>query len=862
MSVSFKLEGKISTKRIIIFCLSVIAIIGIVHYSIRLFNISDFDKKELKTADAKVTNYELTNDYIISTSADSQLDYKLKAFVSTFQITVAEPAEQDTELSVYFKNGIDYSEDKKILVNLKKGDIATARVGLNTFTNGFKIVAKDQIGLKLFSPKLIINGDNSILSIKQNYIINNSLKLFLLFLFGILIILFALKSDQIIHLLKLIILKLKSMKNLLNYINFKKSFFVLTILISIIYNFQITNYILNSYNQSSYIYNVSSIPLHEITKNDKVIQSFKSKSNELSGFGIEFKTFARSNSSTVNVTLKSNDCTIQTWTVKANELKDNYYYSFILSKPLENVNNKDFSIEITSDAESGNAITIGINELDNYKDGFLSVNNTIKGDMDFKTYSPMPFNMKLMLILLLVLLNLVILFFTYKHLFVSRLSLEKIALILVLGFGFAYMLTITALSPPDEWYHYKASYKLSNLLMLDTSNDGNAQDFNFIDFDGHQNVSSGYARIVNDIGKPRVTEEKEDISRYLINNDYPIVYLPQSMGILLGRLLQLNLIWIFYLGRLFNLICFSILIYFAVKIIPYFKTAVILIAMLPMTLQQAASYSYDAFINGTAILLVACIVASCLETKKIEKFEYLRILILGILLAPAKIVYATLLLLAFLIPSSRFKSKRDYLIKIFALLFFAAIAIMVNKLPSLMTSFTQQANIRTDGETLYSFSYIINNPINTIQIFVNSLNQYGNFYINSCIGQYLSGLSLPIDINYVNMFIALLVLASIKRTEYIKRLNYKNKILILISIIIIIFLTMLSMFLGWTPINSQAIEGVQGRYFIPIVLPILLLINNKYINLDKIPNDLIIFISICLQFLVLENIIGFTLNFI
>ena len=51
--------------------------------------------------------------------------------------------------------------------------------------------------------------------------------------------------------------------------------------------------------------------------------------------------------------------------------------------------------------------------------------------------------------------------------------------------------------------------------------------------------------------------------------------------------------------------------------------------------------------------------------------------------------------------------------------------------------------------------------------------------------------------------------------------------------IVSFMLILLSMWLFWTPISSIVIEGVQGRYFIPVLLLIVLLLKNKILIINK-----------------------------
>jgi len=53
--------------------------------------------------------------------------------------------------------------------------------------------------------------------------------------------------------------------------------------------------------------------------------------------------------------------------------------------------------------------------------------------------------------------------------------------------------------------------------------------------------------------------------------------------------------------------------------------------------------------------------------------------------------------------------------------------------------------------------------------------------------------------------------------------KWKIVCVLLASISLIYLLT----YLAWTPVGKEAVEGIQGRYFIPIAPPLLLFYNTK-----------------------------------
>ena len=57
-------------------------------------------------------------------------------------------------------------------------------------------------------------------------------------------------------------------------------------------------------------------------------------------------------------------------------------------------------------------------------------------------------------------------------------------------------------------------------------------------------------------------------------------------------------------------------------------------------------------------------------------------------------------------------------------------------------------------------------------------------------------------------------------------------------------LILTSLYMQWNPVGSSIIEGVQGRYFLPIMLLVPIMISrrsNKEPHMDLISQDMVIF---------------------
>lgn len=442
-----------------------------------------------------------------------------------------------------------------------------------------------------------------------------------------------------------------------------------------------------------------------------------------------------------------------------------------------------------------------------------------------------------------------------------KVSIEKTVAVLAFVIGIFYLVTITPLSPPDEPHHYQSAYELSNFLLMkwDEAEKGFASDFDYTNLAGHHNTANAYVRVMEDVGKQHIEGEIIDIPKPRAL-DYFIEYLPQALGIALARLLNINFIKMFYLGRLFNLVFYVVLLYLAIKRTPKFKLMIGLVGLLPMSLHQAASYSYDAFINAVSFYLIASILKGICEEGMLSKRDYFCILVPALLLAPTKVVYVVLAFLSVLIPAHRFEGTKDRIIKIGAIIAGSLLVLCVFRMTGLIARETQSiVSLNAEGEHNYSIQYAIQNPLNTVAIFGKTLKSYGQFYVNTCLGSTLSGLSLVIPLVYIDAFKLILVLSSFNSEHSDFKMLKKYKIAFFFTVCIVILLTMYSMFTGHTSDTSELIEGVQGRYFIPILPLLLMIFNNQVIVLRKDISKICIAIVMLLHAGVIDCIVNYTI---
>lgn len=433
---------------------------------------------------------------------------------------------------------------------------------------------------------------------------------------------------------------------------------------------------------------------------------------------------------------------------------------------------------------------------------------------------------------------------SYQQFFKSP---EKAFVSIGLFFGILFLLVIPPFQVPDEPNHFFRAYQISEGKFVAEKRD------NIVGGLIPQSLVDSFV-IWKDIPfHPESKTTKEQFSETFnislqINKKLfasfpntalysPIPYLPQAIGIALGKAFYLSPIILMYLGRLTNLLISVYITFIAIKIIPAFKFVFFLLALTPMATFQRASLSADSFINSIALLLVATITkyAFDINKEKLVRNDIVILCLISILLSLSKQVYFLIPFLCFLIPKYKFGTQSKYLVTCLFLSLTSVIAwifwsfvikeIYVPHRPDVAVSTSEQAR------------FVLSHPVKFAVIALNDF----NLNLDSHLKQFLGVLGwldtdLPSSllISYSHILVVIALIDSRPNVIILFRDKWKIVFVLLASIFLIYLLT----YLAWTPVGKEAIEGIQGRYFIPIAPLLFLLFYNAKLTLNIRNNKL------------------------
>ena len=456
-----------------------------------------------------------------------------------------------------------------------------------------------------------------------------------------------------------------------------------------------------------------------------------------------------------------------------------------------------------------------------------------------RQFAYLPSGVVAIVFLIIAIISMICVFLSYFWIVKKEADISKVYLFSIISLGLAYMIIFLPYIVPDEPVHYFSAYRISNYLTFNFKQIGTDAllirqsdiDFYTAKASTTQNADYFYS-IFNEL---TLFSKNNSLVEYGVEfvTNAPFGYIFSSLGIAIGRLMRLSPLLVFGLGRLFNLLSYAGMTWWAIKRIPYGKMAVFTICVLPMSLHLTASFSYDSQIVAFALMFVSQVLYMKEKAEPISYKDIILCAVLGIILAPSKLVYLPVVLLVFIIPKEKFgfSAKKVFFIKT-AIFSIALIFMLVLQLQALLKT-TSSSDLVWNEDGSRSISWVLTNPIETINIYINTIFTKFDFYLNTLLGHALGWLNITIPTYCYVPFAGFLFYSFMKREGEISTVNFSNKLWIFLIVAASSFLLLTSMFLAWTPMSYNYIEGVQGRYFIPLLILVYLIIRNKSIVINK-----------------------------
>lgn len=438
---------------------------------------------------------------------------------------------------------------------------------------------------------------------------------------------------------------------------------------------------------------------------------------------------------------------------------------------------------------------------------------------------------------------------SFREYFADKLHIAFLLIALSLG-------TIMSLSTPyafsfDEKEHFIKAYQLAS-FEFDSNDESEIQYIEDIDsFLLADGVTSHYDSYLERTSYlERYATEEYPETRYIHStaaNYLPVAHIPSAVGIMIGKALSLPFSKVFYLGRFFNLLFYSIVVYLVIKYARAGKRLLFAVSLFPGLIYLYGAYTADAVTMGFSLAAVAAFInmRSSEDGSVGFALPFLFILFSGIAVM-GKMTYAPLCLLILAVPKEKFKKSG----------FHVPIKLLTLALVGLVTLFTINYTI-DHGMSQWSIpgvssreqaKFILGNIPRYALIALNYVSTSYYYYFQGPIGFLAYSGSLPdyiILISYAFIFI-LSVIDSEPETISFRLLDR----LIFASVVIMSWaLVVTSIYLTFNPVGSTTIQGIHGRYFAPLLLPLFLIFRSDKISSTISDSTLNLIVSLSGYFL-------------
>jgi uncharacterized membrane protein len=571
-------------------------------------------------------------------------------------------------------------------------------------------------------------------------------------------------------------------------------------------------------------------------KDDTVIeQSFVCSENNFSGVGVKFNTFSAHVDNEILVSLKyaTSSAPLIEWSVTEYKIENNAFHYFTF-EPLSDSRGKEFIITIRYKGVTVGETVAPMYSSDplEYPDGQLAVDGAdIPGVLAFtqvfaKANATSTFNKA---IFWYIIITLVALFFCWK----LKKDIVKIFFPVVMIIGLTYMVTTPIFRGQDETLHFYRAYEISLGHVTSDFSDGvggrlmpaslekitlpNVSDIKYSD------TAAALAQPLN-----------EDNVRFLnFPNSAlycPVPYYPQAFGIWLARVCGLGPAYMAYFGRFFNLLTWALLMVLALQILYFGKRIVFLLSLMPMTMYTVSTLSPDAITNALSFLFISYVLYLTFgKEQRISRVQISFLMLLSVGISLCKIVYAPMCLICFMIPFHKLGGKRRYFKTMFGVV---ALSLVLNLgWLAIATKFLVD-NVMPGVNAAMQISNIILHPFNFLEIIWHTIFKFSNFYVQSFFGASLGWFDTPVYTWITLVYMMVLGFLVVCDNKFGVKFGKRRKLLMLGVVVIISLLIFTSLYVQWGRVSAPFVDGIQGRYFMPIILLMLYLFNNIKVRID------------------------------
>lgn len=300
---------------------------------------------------------------------------------------------------------------------------------------------------------------------------------------------------------------------------------------------------------------------------------------------------------------------------------------------------------------------------------------------------------------------------------------------------------------------------------------------------------------------------------------FSIAYVPSALGIIIGKGLDLSFTNIFKMGKFFNLLIYVIVMYYAIKRLRYGKVLFAVMGLIPSNIFLASSYAYDSWVFAFMALGFAYYFSMLQDDKQLETKDAIFMFLFFLMGIIPKAVYIVLLFPLFYMPKYKFKSSKQRLcyygcFVAMALLLFASMIVPRFFVQNVSGDIRGGSDVSISGQIEFIFSDFGR----FLRILFTFLQSYLSLEESRAVVQFYAYLGN--GKHYIFVIVILFVVAFLDRDDE-KRHLLPMKIMAIIGAFAGAMLVATALYIDFTPVGHNTINGCQPRYILPLLIPVL-----------------------------------------
>jgi uncharacterized membrane protein len=412
---------------------------------------------------------------------------------------------------------------------------------------------------------------------------------------------------------------------------------------------------------------------------------------------------------------------------------------------------------------------------------------------------------------------------------------ERVLACVGLAFGGLLLAITPPFQVPDEQVHFLRAFQVSEGGLVAEKREGRSGGFvpesllsvsgRFMHLPFHPEARTTVGAILAAFSVPLDGSLRRFVGFENTTVQTPVSYLPQSLGIRLGRALDLGPLALLYLGRGANLLVSLLVLLLAIRAAPVFKWVFALLGSMPMAVFQMASVSADALTNAVALLWTAMILRLALSGSGVDARALAALFAASLCLSLSKLAYSPLLLLFLAIPVSRLGGARHYFGVFAALAGLNAVALggWVWLMRDVYVPITWMGHVDPAAQ----LRFIAAHPLQFAGMLLDRFSGPGAGALwDLMVGRVLGWLDTPMPYAAVLSYQLVLIAAALVDSRSEIRVGARLKLLAFCVLVVGLATVGTMVYLQGHPVGASYLADIHGRYLIPLSpLPLLVLYN-------------------------------------